>query len=95
MTAEQIELLARFGIYITSVDYEHEHVNIDGVGQWPRDAHVPTIVHGEFRLDQHRFDPNCHWLRIMEMIIHSDNPAVNETFEQLLTLLHLTDEGQG
>ena len=95
MTTEQIDLLARFGIFVTRVDYEHEHINIDGLRHAPRDAHVPTTITGEFRIDQHRFDPNCHWLRIMEMIIQSDNPAVQKTFEELITLLHLTDEGQG
>ena len=97
MTAEQIELLARFGLYITSVDYEHEHVNLDGIGmQYQRDATVPGTIRGEYRLDQHRFDPNCRFLRIVEMIVQSDNPAVQETFEQLITLLELTkDEGTG
>ena len=90
MNAADHALLDKLGINITNLEYTHNEIQT-GLQKHPGGEPVLT-TRGTFYIDEDRFRPMCHLIRITDMIVESKNPAVSKMYEQLVTMLHLTEE---
>ena len=88
MNAADHALLGKLGIDITNLEYWHDGVP---TGMQNHPGGNPDIkTTGVFTIDENVFRPMCHLIRITDMIVESKNPAVNEMYAQLITMLELT-----
>ena len=86
MNNADLTLLGKLGIDVTNLEYWH-----DGVGMQEHPGGDPEIkTTGTFTIDENVFRPMCHLIRITDMIVESKNPAINEMYAQLVTMLELT-----
>lgn len=82
------ELLNKLGIIINNLEYTHRGVPT-GMQDYP--GGNPEIkISGTFTIDETVFRPMCRLIRITDMMVESKNPAVNEMYNQLITMLELT-----
>ena len=88
MNDNEQQLLARLGIIVTDLEYEHAadlYLN-------PVDSNDEVIETGRFRIDQSRFRPMCHLIKLVDMLAESKNPQIEEQFNHLVTMLFLTED---
>lgn len=92
MNNHELQLLKKLGILITDLEYTRSEPS-------PYDGSHGTvkgdvITTGSFEIDEDRFRPMCHLIRLVDMICESKNPGVNETFNHLVTMLELTKDNK-
>ena len=88
MNAVDHALLGKLGINVTKLEYQHNGIPISEQQHPGGDPDISTT--GTFTIDETVFRPMCHLIRITNMIVESKNPAVNEMYNQLITMLELT-----
>jgi hypothetical protein len=91
----ELDLLAEIGIVVKEIQTTQDAATVRfaqmGVYHPLADQYgILTETNGTFIIDNARFTPSMHLLHITNMIIKSQNPAVQEMFGQLVSLLHLT-----
>ena len=88
MNSADFVLLSKLGIDVTDMEFTIDGVPV-GVKEYACGA--PEIkTTGTFTIDENVFRPMCHLIRITDMIVESKNPAVNEMYNHLITMLELT-----
>ncbi len=81
MNENEIQLLEKLGIIVTDIVNDHDPRSPDGL-----------LISGNFLIDESRFRPMCSLIKIVDMICESKSPGVEEQFNQLITMLNLTQE---
>ena len=94
VNSDQIDLLRKMGIVVDNLEFHQKPIPVremERLGLEP-DAAVDVEVTGTFKIDNERFVPMCHLIRITDMICENKNPAVQEMYHELVTMLFLTEK---
>lgn len=97
VNSNQIDLLRKMGIVVDNLEFHHKPLPVWEMEKYDLDpdAAVEVEITGTFKIDNERFVPMCHLIKITDMICENKNPAVQEMYHQLVTLLFLTEKQQG
>lgn len=89
MSKEEEELLRKIGLDIYDIEYSQGKTIYCGSNpeEW-----IETTIYGKFWVKEDTFHLMCRLLKITDMICESNNPQVQELYQQLVTLLFLTEE---
>ena len=82
MNQNEQKLLDKLGIMISGLEYEYPSTSSD------------PIATGNFMIDASRFGPMCRLIHIVDMLNESKNPAIEEQFHHLITMLELSKENK-